>query len=219
MSQKEEIYKKAGLGGSLGFGKRPAIVVVDFQKGFTLPESPAGGDMTNPVLQTVRITEAAKKKNIKVFYTRVGYNQDGTDLATWGFKTMVLRSFVRDHWYYEFDDRLRIDKDDVIIEKHWPSAFFGTHLVQMLIPMHIDTVVVSGCTTAGCVYATVVDSCSYGFRTIVVPDSIADRSEETHNVFLWNMGQKYAEIIHADQVIEEISKLEPLTYDLLNPQV
>lgn len=215
MSDKEQVYEKAKLGGRVGFGKRPAIIVIDLQKGFTLPTAAAGGDMTKTVEAVNRLTEAARKKNVKVIYTRVGYNKDGIDLGVFGHKAKILREFTRDHWYYEMDERLKIKEGDVILEKHWPSALFGTHLLQMLIPMHIDTLILTGCTTAGCVYATSVDSCSYGFRTVVVSDGVTDRSEETHNMFLWNMGQKYADVMDVSEVVKEIGKLDRLEYDLL----
>jgi len=215
MEDKSKIYEKAKLGGSIGFGERPAIVVIDLQKGFTLPTAPAGGDMTSTVEAVNKLTEAGRKKNIRVYYTRVGYNKDGIDLGLWGHKAMVLRDFVRDHWYYEMDDRLKIREGDVIMEKHWPSAFFATHLLQMLVATHIDTLIVTGCTTAGCVYATTVDSCSYGFRTIIVSDGVTDRAQETHNMFLWNMGQKYGDVMSADEAIAEIKKLESLDYRMM----
>lgn len=199
----------------MGFGRRPAIVAIDLQKGFTLPTAAAGGDMTSTVEAVNKLTEAAREKNIRVFYTRVGYQRDGIDLGVFGHKAFVLREFTRDTLDYELDGRLKIREEDIIIEKHWPSAFFGTHLLQMLITLHTDTLIVTGCTTAGCVYASVVDSCSYGFRTVVVSEGVADRAQETHNMFLWNMGQKYADVMSVDEVIEEINKLEKLEYDLL----
>jgi len=210
MNTKEQAYKRGQFGGKIGFGKSPAIVVVDFQKGFTLPDAMAGGDMTREVEATAKITTAAHKKNIRAFYTRVGYNKDGSDLGVFGLKVGILKEFSRDSVLYELDDRLQIADNGIVLEKHWPSAFFGTHLNQMLIPMSIDTIIVTGCTTAGCVYATVIDSCSYGYRTIVVSDAVADRSSETHNIFLWNMGQKYADIMTSDEVIQEIGKLQSL---------
>ncbi|NQV03062.1 MAG: isochorismatase family protein [Bacteroidia bacterium] len=215
MSGKEEAYASSNLGGRVGFGKRPAIVVIDLQKGFTLAEATAGADMTETVESVNRLTEAAREKNIKVYYTHVGYQKDGIDLGVFGHKAFVLKEFTRDHWNYELDDRLKIKEYDVIIEKHWPSSFFGTHLLQMLITTHVDTLIITGCTTAGCVYATTLDSCSYGFRTMVVSDGIADRAEETHNMFLWNMGQKYADVLTVEETIEEIKKIDKLDYDLL----
>lgn len=215
MSGKEDAYASSNLGGKVGFGKRPAIVVIDLQKGFTLPEATAGADMSQTVENVNKLTEAGREKNIKVYYTRVGYQKDGIDLGVFGYKAFVLREFTRDHWNYELDERLKIREEDLIIEKHWPSAFFGTHLVQMLITTHVDTLIITGCTTAGCIYASTVDSCSYGFRTMVVSDGVADRAEETHNMFLWNMGQKYADVLTVDETIEEIKKIEKLEYDLL----
>lgn len=210
MSSREEAYKRGKFGGNVGFGERPAVVVVDLQKGFTMPDAVAGGDMTKEVLATAKITTAGKAKNVRAFYTRVGYNRDGSDLGVFGHKVGILKEFTRDSVLYEMDERLQIADNGIVLEKHWPSAFFGTHLNQMLIPMGIDTVIVTGCTTAGCVYATVIDSCSYGYRTIVVSDAVADRSSETHNMFLWNMGQKYADIMTSDQVVQEIAKIRPL---------
>ncbi len=207
LTTKEEAYKRGKFGGKVGFGKKPAIVVVDLQKGFTMPGTAPGRDMTKEVLATAKITKAAKAKNIRAFYTRVGYNKDGSDLGVFGKKVGILKKFTRDSVLYEMDERLKIDKTGIVFEKHWPSAFFGTHLNQMLITMGIDTIIVTGCTTAGCIYSTAVDSCSYGYRTIVVSDAVADRSIETHNLFLWNMGQKYADIMSSDEVIQEIKKI------------
>jgi maleamate amidohydrolase len=215
MAGKDEAYASSNLGGKVGFGKRPAIVVIDLQKGFTLPEATAGADMTQTVENVNKLTEFAREKNIKVYYTRVGYQKDGLDLGVFGYKAFVLREFTRDHWNYELDERLKIKEQDVIMEKHWPSTFFGTHLLSMLITTHTDTLILTGCTTAGCVYASAVDSCSYGFRTIVVSDGVADRAEETHNMFLWNMGQKYADVLSVDETIEEIKEIEKMEYDLL----
>lgn len=217
MSSKEDIYAKAGIGQPVGFGTRPAVLVVDFQKGFTYPEALSGGDMTAQVLATAKIIEEARKKNIKIFYSRVGYSKDWSDLGTWGGKNNNLRSYTRDCWYYEFDDRLDIREEDICFEKHMASCFQGTHLLNMLIPMQIDTLIVTGCTTAGCAYATVVDAVSYGYRTIVGTDCVTDRSEETHNMYLWNMGKKYADNMTSDEIIAEIKKLDRLEYAFLNP--
>ena len=212
---KEQVYEKAKLGGDVGFGKRPAILIIDFQKGFTVPDAPAGGDMKDAVEKATKIVDAGRERNIKNFYTRVGFNKDGSDLMVFGQKATILKEFTRDHWYYEYDDQLDIRDEDITIEKHWPSPFFGTHLQAMLTAMHIDTLILTGCTTAGCIYAAAIDACSYGYRTIVAEDGIADRSEETHEIFLWNMGQKYADIMTSKEIVEEIRKVEKLTYDFL----
>jgi len=212
---KESIYQRAKLGEKIGWGKRPVLIVVDFQKGFTMPESPMGGDLTAEVEATKRLADACRSKNIKCIFTRVGYNKDGSDLAVWSLKAPGLREYTRDHWYYEFDERLGIRDEDILVEKHWPSAFFGTHIVQMLIAMNIDTVILAGCTVGGCLYATAIDRLSYGFRAMIATDACGDRSEETKKMFMWNMGMKYGDLLTTDEIIEHINSMEPMEYPML----
>ena len=215
MNGMEDIYKKSKLGGRAGFGRRPVILVIDLQKGFTHPDTPEGDGMDAAVDAVNTLTEAGRQKGIKVFFFRMGCRKDGIDVGVFGHKAFVVKEFTPGSWQRELDDRLKVKDYDVVIEKHWPSAFFGTHLVQSLITMHIDTVIVTGCTTSGCVNCTVVDSCSYGFRTIVVEEGVADRSKEIHNMFLFNMNHKYADVMRLNEVAEEIDKLDRLEYDLL----
>lgn len=212
---KENVYKKAGLGKPVGFGERPALIVVDFQKGFTKAESALGGDLGAEVLQTKKLADACRKKNVKVVYTRVGYNKDGSDLTTWSLKVPGLLEYTRDTWFYEYDERLGIQPEDYLIEKHAPSAFFGTHLVPMLIALHIDTVILTGCTVGGCLYATAIDALSYGYRPMIVTDCAGDRSQETKEIFMWNMGMKYGDLMSCDEVIGVIDKLKPMQYTML----
>lgn len=219
MSTKDDIYAKAGIGQKVGFGKRPALLVVDFQKGFTSDKALSGSDMTDQVLATAKLVEAVRKKNIKVFYSRVGYSYDWRELGAWGGKNHNLRSYTRDdNWYYEIDDRLDVRREDILFEKHMASCFMGTPLLHMLIPMQIDTIIVTGCTTAGCAYATTVDSISYGYRTIVAEDCVTDRSKETHDMYMWNMGKKYADVMPSDAIIAEVEKLRPLEYAFMNSE-
>ena len=210
---KDDIYKKAGLGGSVGFGERPVIIVVDFQNAYTDPRAATAGDLNFQCQQTKKLTDAAREKNIRVIYTRVGYSEDGIDLGLWGEKCPSLKPVTRDTWDYEWNQYLDVREEDVKIEKHWPSAFFGTHLTQMLIPMHIDTCIICGGTVGGCVYATVIDSCSYGFRTIIPRDAVGDRTKETYDMFLWNMNQKYGDVSSVDECIEYFKTIEPLEYE------
>lgn len=215
MESKDAIYQKAGLGGNVGFGKRPAIVVVDFQQAFTHADAPAGVDMSAQCRATRRLTDAAREKNIKVIYTRVGFNKDGTDIGLWGEKCCSNKLVTRDTWLYDWDENLDVRDTDITMEKHRPSCFFDTHLSQILIPMKIDTLLICGCTVGGCVYASAVDSCSYGFRTIIPKDAVYDRTQETYDMFLWNMGQKYGDISDVDACIAYFQTLSPLTYDFL----
>ena len=215
MNEREAAYKKAGWGASSGFGNRPALVVVDFQKGFTIPESPLGSNMDFEVANTKKLADACRKKNIKIVYCRLGYNKDGSDMTTWQFKIPSLKEYTRDHLYYEYDERLGIQENDMLLEKHGPSAFFGTYLTSTFTALRIDTVMVAGCTVGGCVYATVVDAMSHGYRPVIVTDCCADRSKEVKDMFMWNMGQKYGELMASDEIIDHIETFEPLAYEML----
>lgn len=208
MSDKEISYKKAQMGNPVGFGKRPAVVVVDFQKRFTV-ESDAGdgGDMSKECKAARKLIDAARVKGLKIFYSTQGYRKDLVDLGVWGDKGHGLRTIYSGTWNTEIDENLEVREEDIVFEKHWPSVFFGSHLLQMLINLRVDTVILCGCTASGCLYASAVDACSYGFHTIVCEEASADRSEETRRIFLWNMNQKYADVMHLDDIIAYLASL------------
>lgn len=217
---RNNIYKKAGYATEpMGWGNKPALLVVDFQKGFTYAEALAGGDMTAEVEKTAILMEEARKKNIKIFLSYVGYRNDWADLGTWVAKSAALNQYTReDNWYCEMDERLGIKEQDIVFEKHAASCFSGTNLINMLIPMQIDTLIVAGCVTAGCVYATVAEAMGYGYRVILAEDCITDRSKETHDMFMWNMGQKYGDKMDSGDVIKKIQGFNKLEYAFMNPE-
>lgn len=211
-----DIYKNAGIGGTIGFGKRPAILVVDFQKAFTHEESPLGMDMEDACRKTRKLTMAAREKNIRVIYTRLGYGKDGVELNALGQKCSNYRLITRNSWLYEFDERLDIRDEDIVIECHAPSAFFGTALNQILKPIYVDTLLICGAPVAGPLYTTALEACSYGYRTIIPTDAVADYSQELAETFLWNINMKYGDLSTVDACIEEIGKLKPLKYNYLS---
>lgn len=213
MENKEKIYSDSKIGYEIGFGARPAVIVVDLQRGFTDPDSFAGCDMGEAVRQTNRIVDAAHEKNVQVFFARIGYQSPvGVDLGVWGLKCHLERAFGNTSEHYELDSRLHVCEGDIVFEKHWASAFFGSHLLQMLIPLGVDTAILTGCTTSGCLNASIIDAVSYGFRTIVPREACADRSKELHELYLWNINKKYADVLPADRVVEYLNALEPMKY-------
>lgn len=213
MENKEKIYSDSKIGYKIGFGIRPAVIVVDLQKGFTDPDSFAGCDMEEAVIQTNRIVDVAHEKNVQVFFARIGYQSpSGVDLGVWGLKCHLEREFANTSEHYELDSRLHVQKKDIVFEKHWASAFFGSHLLQMLISLNIDTTILTGCTTSGCLNASIIDAVSHGFRTIVPREACADRSRELHDTYLWNINKKYADVISTDETVAYLKSLEPMTY-------
>jgi maleamate amidohydrolase len=181
-----------GLGGSVGFGEAPALLVIDAQKGFTDPDSPLGA-ACDGVLETISSLIAdAHRAGRPVFYTISVWHPDAT---TWARKIPAQRALLRGTALTTLDDRLVVGPIDTVIEKHFASGFFRTHLADKLIALGIDTVIVAGLTTAGCVRASVVDACSHGFRVIIAREAVADRDDASHEMSLADMESRYADVM------------------------
>ncbi|RGY99245.1 isochorismatase family protein [Clostridium sp. AM58-1XD] len=198
------------------FGSRPAVVVIDFQKGFTHAGFPGGSDMRGPCRCARAVIDAAREKEIKIFYVRMGYRRDGVDLLEFGKKCTGLKQLYPDTWEFDIDEDLEVTENDILIHKHWCTAFFDTPLVQMLHGLQIDTVIFCGCSVGGCLYASAMESSCYGFHTVIVKEAVADRSEEIYETFLDDLGQKYADIETMESVIEKIGKLNQIPYHMLD---
>jgi nicotinamidase-related amidase len=212
MSQKEDkhaIYQRAQLGHKLGYGKRPAVVVVDFQLGFTAPErSPLAGNLDTAVATTNIVIAAARKKNIPVIFTVVGYDPHRQDDAgLWPEKAPSLRLLKLGSELVELDPRLNRSPEDLVIVKKYASGFFGTYLASTLTMRAVDTVIVTGCTTSGCVRATVMDALAHGFRPIIPVEAVGDRAQEPHEANLFDIGSKYGDVVSTQEVIDYLERL------------
>jgi nicotinamidase-related amidase len=212
MSQPEDkhaIYKRAQLGHMLGYGKRPALVVVDFQMGFTKPElSPLAGNLDAEVAATNTLIAVARKKNIPVIFTVVGYDPHRQDDAgLWPEKVPSLRMLTLGSDLVELDPRLDRKPEDLVIVKKYASGFFGTYLGSTLTMKGVDTLIVTGCTTSGCVRATVMDALNHGFRPIVPLEAIGDRAQEPHQANVFDIGAKYGDVVSVTEVVEYLESL------------
>lgn len=193
-----------------GFGKRMAIVNVDPQKSYTRPDLYKTGYVTDPQ-QMHHINELSKRlrsKGLPVIWTHVAYMENAADCGIWGTRTDTpdsLQNIKFGSERAEFDDRLELHRDvDAIYTKRMPSAFFETPLNSFLNFHNIDTVVVTGGSTSGCVRATAVDSLSYGYRTIVPIETTADKHESYHFANLTDLLIKYADVVDVAEVYEWI---------------
>jgi len=216
MSQKQDkhaIYQHAQLGHKLGYGKRPAIVVVDFQIGFTAPErSPLAGNLDAEVAATNKLIVAARKKNVPVIFTVVGYDPHRQDDAgLWPEKAPSLRLLKLGSELVDLDPRLNRASEDLVIVKKYASGFFGTYLASTLTMKAVDTVVVTGCTTSGCVRATVMDALAHGFRPIIPVEAVGDRAQEPHEANLFDIGSKYGDVVLTQEVIDYFDRLPAQT--------
>ena len=207
---KHTIYERAQLGHKLGFGKKPAVIVVDLQLGFTAPEqSPLAGNLDAEVAATNALIAAARKKHVPVIFTVVGYDEHRQDDAgLWPEKAPALRRLVIGSDLVKLDPRLQHEPGDLVITKKYASGFFGTYLASTLTMQSVDTAIVTGCTTSGCVRATVMDALANGFRPIVPVECVGDRAQEPHEANLFDIGSKYGDVLPLEDVLAYIDQLE-----------
>jgi maleamate amidohydrolase len=203
MNEGEQKYRQAGLGRRVGFGDRPAILVVDFNKGCTDPASPLPPlmNLEREIAATRSLIDLARPSGALVLYTTLGpYREDLQDIGPLGHKVPGLRIFTAGSKWAEIDDRLDVRPDDYVIWKKWQSSFFGTDLLSILVHRRIDTLIVTGCVTSGCVRATVVDACTHGFRVVIPRDCVGDRTVEIHEANLFDMNAKNADVMPLAEV-------------------
>ncbi len=205
-----EVYKKQGLGARMGFGKKPALVIVDFINGFNDPDAFGGGNIQDAIDNTEVLLAKARHLGLPIAYTVHCYSEEGAEDGIFNLKMPRMRDgLVRGTDAVKVVDQLEPRAGERIVEKHYPSAFFGTDLAGWLSMKGVDTAIVTGCTTSGCVRATVVDSMGNGFRPIVPRECSGDRAEGPHKANLFDMDQKYADVMPLSEVLSELDALYP----------
>lgn len=194
-------YETSGLGGRVGFGQSPALVIVDLIYAFTDPGCPLGSPLDDVVDATGRLLDAAHDAGIAVVLTTISYHADMTDAGVWPAKIPSQRLLTRHSPLTQLDERLKVEPTDRVLVKKHASAFLGTTLGRSLRRSGIDTVVIAGATTSGCVRATAVDACGWAFRTLVVREAVGDRDLLVHDVSLFDLDTKYADVIGIEECI------------------
>ena len=198
---KQTIYERADMDNRVGYGDDPALLVVDLQTGFTNPENPLGGDLTEVVERANDLVDAAHEGGVPVVFTRiVTRHEDARDLGVWGEKVPSLATLQAGGEWVEVDPRLHLGDDDHVLDKRQASAYHETELDSMLTHLGVDTVVVTGCTTSGCIRATAVDACSHGYRTVVPEQAVGDRAAEPHEANLFDINAKYGDVRPVSEV-------------------
>jgi maleamate amidohydrolase len=202
-----EIYRVQGFGGRVGIGRKPALCLVDFVNGFVDPRIFGGGNIPEAVTKTIGLLAAVRQLGFPVAFSRVVYAADGSDDCAFVRKVPALAKLTEHSPEGQIVPELAPLPDEKILRKTQPSAFFGTGYADWLRQQGIDTLIVAGCTTSGCVRATVVDSMSYDFCTIVARDCVGDRSPPAHQANLFDMEQKYADLMEADAIIAALGRV------------
>lgn len=200
-----QFFASRGFGVKMGFGERPGLIVIDFMNAFTDASMPLGANLDDEIEETRRVLAAARQAGIPIFYTVVYYEeQDLRDAGVWALKQRGIVSLKGGTPAVELDARLERRDGEAVILKKYASAFFGTDLIARLNSRRIDTLLITGCTTSGCVRATAVDAVQNGIRPVVVREAVGDRAEAAHRQSLFDLEQKYADVVSVDEVVEYI---------------
>ena len=207
---KRSIYNRSGLGHRIGYGKQPALLVVDMQIGFTAPErSPLAGNLDAQVAAINKLIPAARKNGVPIVFTVVGYDPKvPADGGLWPEKAPSLLELKLGSELVELDPRIQRAPEDLLLVKKYASAFLGTTLAATLVTRGVDTLVVTGCTTSGCVRASVVDALSHGFRPIIPHEAVGDRAQEPHEANLFDMDRKYGDVVPLSDALAYFEELK-----------
>ena len=205
-----EIYQKQGFGNSSGMGQRPALLIIDFVNSFANPEQFGGGNIGDAIDNTRRLLAEARALGLPIAYTRVVYADDGSDAGVFTLKAPGLTQLTEEAYGGQIVEQLEPRDGEYIVRKTQPSAFFGTHLTAWFVGKGVDTVIVTGCTTSGCVRASVIDSMSYNFRTVVATDCVGDRALAPHEANLFDMEQKYADLMTSSEIVAILHERVPV---------
>jgi maleamate amidohydrolase len=202
-----EVYERARLGQSVTLGSRPAVLVVDFSRGFTDPASTMGSDLTSEVEATTRLLDVARAKGIPVVFTTIGFESNLKDGSLWLQKAPGLAELQIGGKWVEIDPRLQRGEDEVVILKKGASAFFGTNLPSVLVSQNVDTIVLCGATTSGCIRATAVDLLQYGYPTLVPRECVGDRAQAPHEANLVDIQAKYADVVPVEDALSYLENV------------
>jgi maleamate amidohydrolase len=205
-SSTDATYDKAGFGAPVRRGERPAIIVVDLTKGFTDPAYPTGADLTDVVAATSQLVQAAP--DVPVIYTTIGYTPAEMDTVVWLDKAPGMRALAVGSEAVEIDSRLPFSDTDHLVMKKGASAFFGTGVAALLASLRVDTVIVCGATTSGCVRATAVDALQCGYPVLVPRECVGDRAAGPAEANLFDIQAKYGDVISLEDALAYVGGLK-----------
>ncbi|MEA2292138.1 MAG: maleamate amidohydrolase [Solirubrobacteraceae bacterium] len=201
MTDAAAIYEAAGIGGGVRRGARPGVLVIDFNLGFTDPACAVGSDLTGPVLATRRLLDVAREHAVPVVFTTIAFDRAAEASSPWLQKMPGLLELEIGSRWVEIDPRLDRRPEEPVVLKKGASGFFGSALASTLVGRDVDTVVLCGATTSGCVRATAVDLVQYGWPTLVPRECVGDRAQAPHEANLFDIQAKYADVVSLDDAL------------------
>jgi maleamate amidohydrolase len=209
MSQSEDLAANYGKAydNRVGFGQRPALLLIDFCQAYFEPGNPLFANVDDVIASALRVRAAARAAGVPVILTNVVYHPSGINGGRFFEKALPLKNFIAGSPTAVWGPGLTPFEDELVVSKQYPSAFFGTSLASTLTSAGIDSVILTGLTTSGCVRASCVDAMSHGFRTAVVAEACGDRHEAPHESNLFDMNAKYADVVSEAETIAFLQTL------------
>ena len=202
-----DFYVRKGFAARVGFGARPALLVIDIIRAFTDLRSPLASNLDSQVAAIRTLLAAARQQEIPVIFSTVAYDADLQEAGIWIRKIPSNSWLVEGSEWVELDERLGRRPREMLLVKKYASCFFGTDLAARLVTRQVDTLLITGCTTSGCVRATAVDACSLGLHTIVVQEAVGDRAELPHIANLFDIDAKYGDVVDLQDALGYLERL------------
>ena len=190
----------------IGFGNHPAVILIDFVQAYFDPRCDLYAAVEDTLESAIRVRNAARRANVPVVYTNVVYQKNALNGGRFYQKAKPLRHFLEGSPLGAWPPGLAVGDDELVISKQYPSAFFGTSLASTLTSWGIDTLLITGLTTSGCVRASCVDACSHGFIPIVVREACGDRHQAPHDANLFDMNAKYGDVVSEAEVVAYLER-------------
>ena len=208
----KESYKEV-FNNRIGFGSRFGVLVIDLIKAYVAEDSPLyAKDVEISIDPVNRLLNSARAHKVPIFFSKVGYNKNLRDGGLFVKKVPILKTLTEGAPMGEITNDLKVTREDTVFYKQYASAFFGTSLSSTLSVLGIDTLILAGCSTSGCVRATAVDGMQHGFRVIVPRECVADRHIEPHMANLFDIDAKYGDVVSLSEVIERIEIAKESTF-------
>jgi len=197
-----------GWGASVGFGQRPALMVIDLSRAFTDPSADLGSDCSQTIEGANVLLRAFRAAGLPIFFSTIAYNDPLTESGIWLKKIRGLTGLAIGSPLVEQDSRLARDPSDPVVVKGQASCFFGTEFDRELKARNVDTLVIAGVSTSGCVRATAVDGAQFGYRVVVAAEAVGDRLADAHRQSLVDINLKYGDVLSNADILLELSRIQ-----------
>lgn len=194
--------------GRIGFGQRPALILIDFVEAYFAKDSPLFADVEPALAAALQLRDAAREAGVPVIYTNVEFHPSMKDGGVFARKIDALSCFARGKPLGAWPDGLEPADNELVITKQYASAFFGTSLASTLTAAGCDSLIITGVTTSGCIRASCVDACQHGFIPIIPEEAVGDRHEDVHRANLFDMNAKYGDVVGISEVLAHFAQLK-----------